>query len=80
MAYNYSFSSRLAAATQMATPVVTPIHPEDEAALLGKQPVENALAELERTPYRLTSQDVFEHIVVCFKRCDAHINMHDLLC
>ena len=55
----------------MATPVVTPIHPEDEAALLGKRRVENALAEFERTPYRLTSQAVYEHIVVRFRRCDA---------
>ena len=52
----------------MATPVVTPIHPEDDATLQGKMRALDELANLKKTPYRLTLQEFYDHLFVRFKR------------
>ena len=48
--------------------VVTPMHPEDEAALQGKKRALDELANLKKTPYRLTLQEFYDHLFVRFKR------------
>ena len=63
----------------MATPVVTPIHPEDEAALLGKKSVLDELAVLKGTRYSLTTKDFYGYLFTRFRRHDGVFGTHRLI-
>ena len=63
----------------MATPVVTPIHPEGEAALLGKKSVLVELAVLKGTRYSLTTKDFYGYLFTRFRRHDGVFGTHRLI-